>query len=223
MDSEELKTMMETENRASETRMLEKFTDMVSVMNENLLKKIAEQDTKIKSLEEENRRLAWRVNDMEQYDRRANVQINNVPQNGNEDIGKMLCEMGTKIGVPIDFKLDVQAAHRIPSMNPNSKPIVVRFTNRMKRDAFLVAARNKKLTASDLPSVRQPGVFVNTKIYVNDHLSPDNRKLFYEAKKAVREKKLKTVRFRNGKVCVQRDDMSQLQPIHDLEELKPFL
>ncbi|KAL1446144.1 hypothetical protein WDU94_001876 [Cyamophila willieti] len=160
---------------------------------------------------------------MEQYDRRANIQINNVPQNGNEDIGKMLCEMGTKIGVPIDFKVDVQAAHRVPSMNPNSKPIVVRFTNQMKRDTFLAAARTKKLTSSDLPSTKQPGISVNANIFVNDHLSPHNRKIFHEAKKAVREKKLKTVKFRNGKVCIQRDDMSQLQPIRDLDELKPFL
>uniref|UniRef100_A0A8D8Q8G6 Uncharacterized protein n=1 Tax=Cacopsylla melanoneura TaxID=428564 RepID=A0A8D8Q8G6_9HEMI len=164
MSSAEMKVLIESENRASEARMMEKFTDMVRIMNENLLKKLAEQNDKIKSLEEENRRLAWRVNDMEQYDRRANIQINNVPQNGNEDIGKMLCEMGTKIGVPIDFKVDVQAAHRIPSMNPNSKPIVVRFTNRMKRDAFLAAARTKKLTTNDLPTIKQPGVSVNANL-----------------------------------------------------------
>lgn len=99
----------------------------------------------------------------------------------------------------------------------------MKLTNRTKRDAFLKAARSKKLKTSKLQSIKQPGISSNVNIFVNDHLSPDNRKIFNEAKKAVREKKLKLVRFKNGKKCVQRDYMSQLRPVRDLEELKPFI
>ncbi|XP_017303870.1 uncharacterized protein LOC108253775 [Diaphorina citri] len=196
---------------------------MMQEMNSKLLKTIDEQNGKIKKLEEENKSLMWRLNDIEQYSRRSNVQINNIPVVANEDIGELLREMGEKIGVHIDYKMDIQAAHRVPSRNENSKPIIVKFTNRAKRDEFLVAANKKKLKCSQLEATKELLFSANSQIYVNNHLSPDNKKIFYEARKCVRERKLKTVRFRNGKVYVQRDDMSRLTPIRDLDDLKPFL
>lgn len=58
---------------------------------------------------------------MEQYERRTNIQINNLPEIANEDMLKVVSEMGSKIGVPLVMNVDIQAAHRVPSMNPNIK------------------------------------------------------------------------------------------------------
>uniref|UniRef100_A0A8D9B0F7 FP protein C-terminal domain-containing protein n=1 Tax=Cacopsylla melanoneura TaxID=428564 RepID=A0A8D9B0F7_9HEMI len=178
---------------------------------------------KIKKLEDENRTLKWKMNEMEQYSRRSNVQINNIPPVANEDIGKILCEMGKKIGVNLDYNVDIQAAHRVPSQRENSKPIIVKFTNRTKRDEFLVAAKKSKLDCSQMDATKELLFSANSKIFVNEHLSPDNKKLFYEARKCVREKKIKSARTKNGKILVQRDDNSQPMVIRDMLDLTPFL
>lgn len=130
----------------------------------------------------------------------------------------LVCEMAGVIGVPINFAVDIQAAHRIPARGDSAQPIIIKFTNQQLRNRFIAEAKKKKLSCKDLNYTNN----FNTKIYVNDHLSPDNKKLLYEAKNCVRNKSAKSAWSNGGKIYIKRNDNSPPTLIRDLRDLKTF-
>uniref|UniRef100_A0A8D9EYV8 FP protein C-terminal domain-containing protein n=1 Tax=Cacopsylla melanoneura TaxID=428564 RepID=A0A8D9EYV8_9HEMI len=176
---------------------------------ETLKKELEEQRKKVDKLEKCNYELSKNVNDLQQYIRRENVLITNYPQQPNENIERIVCKLGESIGVKIDFKQDIQAAHRNPS-RAAVQPILIRFVNRQIRNKFAQAGREKKLRISE------------NKLYFNDHLTPTNSKLFFEARKLYKTKKIKGAWTSNGTVLVRRDENSQPIKIHHMDDLKPF-
>ncbi|KAL1448407.1 hypothetical protein WDU94_012390 [Cyamophila willieti] len=183
---------------------------------ELLRKQLDEQKQKVAQLEANNIELSKnniemskQVNDLQQYIRRENVLITNYPHSENENIENIVCKLGEKIGVPINFKQDVQAAHRNPSRNA-IQPIIVRFVNRQLRNKFVQTGRTKKLRHGD------------NYVYFNDHLTPMNSKIFFEARSLYKAKKLKGAWTSNGTVMIRRDDLSAPMKILHLNDLKPF-
>lgn len=176
------------------------------------------QESVIRNQEEENRQLKIRVNELEQYFRRSNIQVNNIPAVPDEKVETLVCEMTEVIGVPINFAVDIQAAHRIPARGDSAQPIIIKFTNQQLRNRFIAEAKKKKLSCKDLNYTNN----FNTKIYVNDHLSPDNKKLLYEAKNCVRNKSAKSAWSNGGKIYIKRNDNSPPTLIRDLRDLKTF-
>lgn len=223
VDVSELRAIMKEENVASEDRILKKVGEMLKEEHDKFMKIIETQKQDMEKLQLENQALQRRMNDMEQYSRRNNIQINNIPLLTNENIPNLLCEIGNKIGVTIDYNSDIQAAHRVPSRTENNKPIIVKFSNRQKRTAFIVAAKKYKLKNADLEATKDLLFSSNNKIYFNDHLTLESKKIFNEARKAVKDKKLSAAWTMNGIIYVKRDVNAQRQEIGDLAALKPFL
>lgn len=163
----------------------------------------------VHQLENNNIELTKQVQDLQQYIRRENLTITNYPEHANEKIENIISQIGEKIGVPINFKCDIQAAHRIPS-KAAVKPIVVRFTNRQVRNEFMKAAKNKKVQVRD------------ARVYFNDHLTPTNDKIFYEARKLVKAKQIKAAWTYAGNIYVKRTESSDGVKIQHMNDLKPF-
>lgn len=163
----------------------------------------------VKNLESNNIDLTKQVNELQQYMRRENVLITNYPEEANENVENIVCKLGEKLGVPINFKVDIQAAHRNPS-NSAIKPIIVRFTNRQVRNNFIRASKSKKIKLNNKP------------VYVNDHLTPANSTLFYKSRKLVHDKKIKAAWTSAGKIFVKRSESSEKIRIQHISDLKPF-
>ncbi|KAL1446927.1 hypothetical protein WDU94_013892 [Cyamophila willieti] len=176
---------------------------------EKLRKELEEQRSKVEKLEKSNIDMSKQVNDLQQYIRRENVLITNYPQTPNENIERIVCKLGETVGVKIDFKQDVQAAHRNPS-RAETQPILIRFVNRQIRNEFVQKARAEKLKIKD------------KKLYFNDHLTPTNSKLFFEARKLYKAKKIHGTWTSNGTVVVKREDNSHPIKVHHMKDLKPF-
>lgn len=223
MDAQELRNILKEENFALEERIMTKIQNILTQEHEKFKATLDEQNSTIEQLKNENRDLQKRMMSIEQYSRRSNIQINNIPVIPNENIQDLLCEIGVKIGVQLNYGTDIQAAHRVPSKSENNKPIIVKFSNRDKRTSFIVAAKKAKLTCSQLDMTKNLLFSAGNKIYFNDHLTAESRKIFNEARKAVREKKVQAAWTMNGRIFVKRDDMSQRQEIGDMADLKPFL
>ncbi|KAI5730733.1 hypothetical protein M8J76_016834 [Diaphorina citri] len=103
------------------------------------------------------------------------------------------------------------------------KPIIVKFTNRNLRNSFLVKAKTSKLKCNQLECTKDLLFSSNSKIFVNDHLTPANKKLFFETRKCVKEKKAKSAWTRDGKIFLRRDEMSAPIRISDNQDLQTFL
>ncbi|KAH6942966.1 hypothetical protein HPB50_013013 [Hyalomma asiaticum] len=73
---------------------------------------------------------------------------------------------------------DLDVVHRVTTVKAGTKNLLARFCSREKKMEFVSKARKAKLCLSD---IRLPGA-TNNPVYVNDHLTPENKAHFSQAK-----------------------------------------
>lgn len=157
-----------------------------------------------------------RLRTLEQYSRRSNLEISGIPETANENTFALLQDIGKTIGQGLDNG-DVTAAHRVPSFNKNRSPsLVVQFIYRSQRDAWIASYKKKKvLNAKEVNSI-----FPNDRVYINEHLSPENKQLLAQVKKRSRELNIRYVWTREGKCYVRRNDGQNSFRINKLDDLE---
>lgn len=173
------------------------FVDQVKeVRNEN-----AELSKENQQLKSELQFLSLRFENLDQYSRNRNLQIDGIPQVEEEKMTDIIQVLAGAIGEPINFQTDIQAAHRVPTKRKSGlKPIVIQFSDRKKRDAVLAKGKRKELKSTDFVK-RAP----STAVYVNEHLTQFTKDLLYEAKK-LKDIGFKYVWAKDGKVLARRDE-----------------
>lgn len=137
-----------------------------------------------KALKKENEQLAKRIADSEQYSRVNNIEIKGVPCTQNEDCNAILQKIGDKIGCPVT-PADIDVIHRVPAKK--DKNIIARFCLRTKKADFISKARKARLTTTDLDIPQTPAA----PVFINEHLTPDNKRLFAQALALKKEKNWK--------------------------------
>lgn len=135
------------------------------------------------ALTNQNAALEKRVRELEQYSRKNNVELKGVPCTQGEDCVAILQAVGNKIECPVS-KDDIDIAHRVPSAS-DAKNLIARFTSRAKKAEFISKARKARLQTHDIGfrgAESRP-------IYVNDHLTQENKRLFAKALSLKKEKR----------------------------------
>jgi len=116
--------------------------------------------------------------ELRQYSFRENINISGIPEANDEDVFNYLEKIGEVVRVPIN-RNDVSIMHR--SFKPKTRPgetnarpanIVVRMVRREQRNRFIKACRARKPKLSDIG-----GGNCNANFYVNEHLTPNSKKL----------------------------------------------
>ena len=119
-----------------------------------------------------------KLDEVEQYGRRQNLEIVGVPIQENEDTNALVIEVAKLLEVEV-LPDQISTSHRLP-INPNSKisktsPIIVRFVNRDIRNKLYA---NRKLTRSaNLNKFSEAGT---EKIYLNKNLTEIRKKIILE-------------------------------------------
>lgn len=139
-----------------------------------------------KSLIARNESLERRIRDLEQYSRKNNLEIKGVPFTQGEHCMTILQTIASKIDCLISAT-DVEVVHRVPSAS-DTKHLLVRFHSRALKTDFIGKARKVRLNTSDLGLSKARG----KPVFINDHLTPQNKQLF---SKALQLKKRKKVAF----------------------------
>lgn len=146
--------------------------------------------------------LEQRMTANEQYSRKYNIEIKGVEKEENEDLMKVVCQVGTTLNEPVTPS-DIEICHRVKPREESACPnIVVQFRNRSKREALLQKARKARLSNKDL------GFSTNTPVYVNEQLCPALKKLLGIT---VAKKKACGWKFawtRDGRIFARRDEGS---------------
>lgn len=163
--------------------------------------------------------LRERVRTMEQYSRKDNIEISGLPVTPNEDVTSLVKDIGAAVGVVISEE-DVSAAHRVPSFVRGRTPsLVVKFVRRSARDSILRKYREKKgMTARDVNPA-----FPQQRIFINEHLSPDNKVFLAKIKAKCKEVGYAYAWSRDGKFFVRKSQGENFKKINnpgDLESLK---
>jgi len=155
---------------------------------------------KMKDSEETITLLTTRLNDLDQYGRRVNLEIHGVFLQGSalepEKIEEVVKDLGQKIGLPF-VPEDVHKMHRMQKRSDGKPPaILIQFMSCVKRDAWLLAGKKAKLT--DRPTGR--------KIFFNENLTAYNRALLKDTKMRATAHHYSFVWFQSGKILVKKDE-----------------
>ncbi|KAH9643581.1 hypothetical protein HF086_011362 [Spodoptera exigua] len=169
----------------------------------NLESKVSEfekvQDT-VLSLQSELASAKLELMSHDQRSRLNNVEIKGVPLKKDENLFSIVEAIGRKIKYNCP-KAQINYISRVPIHNSKEKLVIVSFLNRYVKEDFVAAARAEKdLSTSDLGFQGAPH-----RIYVNDHLSVESKKLLNKTKIIAKEKRYEFVWVKHGKIHVRKN------------------
>lgn len=200
-------------------------TDTLDTSNklmEEIKKKLAELQKENQALRENNQSLnkevvtlRERMRNLEQYTRVNNIEISGVPETRGENISDLLSDVGAALGVEVK-ETDVAAAHRVPSYRRDREPaVIVQFTARRIKEQWIAKFRQRKgLTARD---VNQN--FAPQRVYINDHLSPENKQFLAKLKQKGRDLDYKFIWCRDGKFFAKKAEDQPVKKINSYEDM----
>ena len=199
--------------KQEEERNIERFSSLEAQIS-LLLNKQAQQDEKIQELNERikelekgsgNKLLEKRINDLEQEKLRKNVEIINI--DNNTDPLEAVIKLGQELDISIE-KNDIKKAYR----TKNNRKIIVKFKEMSKKIEYIVKNKKKK----NMPSTSSRG---RSKVYINDELTPTNRKILWCAKQKAKECSWRYVWVKEGKIFMRKDEKNRPTLIQFEEEL----
>lgn len=142
----------------------------------------------------------------DQWSRLNNIEIKGVPMKRNENLYELVDKIGTCINYKVS-KNQINYVSRFPSHNNKEKAIVVSFLNRYVKEDFVASARIVKfLSPVDLGLVGEQ----SQRIFVNDHLSPDYKKLLTKTKQVAKDKGYQFTWVKFSKIHVRKNDTSHI-------------
>ena len=174
--------------------------------NKNLKKQIEELTDDREDLCETIYHLENQMTDLNQYSRRENIEIQNIPETVlQKDLEQYVISMLSSIGVSID-SYGLVAVHRLgKSKQPHkSRNVIVRFINR--NNAFISLRSAKKLAGAQNTEYR--------KLFITENLCPTNKNIFNRLYKLKKEKSIDNVWTYEGRIYCKISDRSNEHPIN---------
>lgn len=193
--------------------------ELKTVKNENscLKQSLTSVESRVKQLEEEHVR-------QQQWSRLQNIELVGVPeksQNTQENTAEVAMRLIEHIGVHVKPE-DIEFAHRVQPRRPSSvkkgRAIVVRLKQRAIKDQIVATARKRRsVTAKDIGLGDDAD-----KIFVNEHLTRENKSLLASCKLKARETGFKYVWTKNCRIFIRKNDTSPpmlISSVLDLEKI----
>ncbi|MEW8560817.1 MAG: hypothetical protein AB2541_01895 [Candidatus Thiodiazotropha sp.] len=160
-------------------------------------------DQKLSSLKTENLRLVREneelkervvnlekaVDESEQYSRRNNVRLTNIPEKDNEDTDQIVLKIAEAIGADLTIA-EIDRSHRTGKPGRRHRDIIVKLSTYRVRSKLI---KNKKsLKGSEFDGV-----------YINEDLTKIRGELLYEARRCVRAKIFNGAWSSDGRILVK--------------------
>lgn len=196
--------------------------DASNLLMEDIKSKLSELQKENEGLKAKNEVLGREVADlrermrsMEQYSRVKNIEISGLPVTQGENISDLVADVGAALGVEVQGA-DIAAAHRVPSFRSDREPaLIVQFTSRIIKEQWMAKSRKKKnLTARD---VNQH--FPTKRVFINEHLSPENKKFLTKLKQKGRDLGYTFIWSRDGKFFVRKSEGEPVKRINTYEDM----
>lgn len=162
-------------------------------------------------LRSENSRLLLRLQELEQYQRANNLEVKGVPLE--IDPVEVVKKLGDVVGVPVE-QSEIDICHRVHTSRPNEKNIIIRFVHRTKRDALLAKSKKIRMNTSMLGFADTA-----TPLYVNEHLTRENKQLLGAAIARKRTAGWKYVWSSGGRIFARKNDDTVAIRITTAEDL----
>ncbi|KAJ0169374.1 hypothetical protein K1T71_001502 [Dendrolimus kikuchii] len=186
---------------------LKSFNSKIANVEERLLE-VEKSQNLIDKIQTSQDKLEQESSSAEQWSRMNNVEIKGVPQSSNENLFDIIFKIGSQIQYPLN-KSQINFVTRVPTRENNiPKPIIISFCNRYVKEDFVAAARYT--TKKNPITTGHIGLTGTQKIFVNDHLTIENKSLLSKAKKAAAEMNFQFVWVKHAKIHVRKSDTSHV-------------
>ena len=160
------------------------------------------------------------LDNLAQYGRRDQLEVNGFPQYENENTREIIVSLIKKLDMENIDASHVDVTHRL-STKQNS-PIIIKFTSRTARNIFFDARKVlKNKTIGDFGFEINPNS--KNKIFINESLTPDKKMLFKDVRAECTRKGFKYTWSRNGMIFAKKDEKSTAIKIstgHDIPKIK---
>jgi predicted RNase H-like nuclease (RuvC/YqgF family) len=186
---------------------LEASVQHMSDNYDSILEKLEEKSAKVESLEKNVQELEEvifslhiRQRDSEQYARNRNIEISNIDVTQGENLVQIMDKLASKLQIDHSAE-DIDVLHRVPHRGPSNAPakIIVQFKSRTKRDVWL-QRKQHGILSSDVVANSS-----GRRIFINEHLCPEWKKLLWQAKSMGKPKGYNMVWYKGGKILVKRN------------------
>lgn len=220
---EEIKTFRKEISELQESmNFLSNSVDTANGLMKSMQESVVSLNKETKELRAENKELKAEVEEMrekmralEQYSRRTNVEISGIPQTAGENPIQIVKDVGKVLNIVVE-ESQIAAAHRIPSFKRDRVPsMVVQFQQKATRDVWITKYKEKKtVDAKEVNSA-----FPSQKVFINEHLSPENKVFLAKLKAKSRELGYEYSWCRDGKFFVRKSSGERCRRINNQREL----
>lgn len=159
-------------------------------------------------------KLEQQLKDNDQRSRLNNVEIKGVPVSQTENLFSIIANIGAHIKCVLP-KEQINYIARVPMRNDkNNKTIVVGVHSRYVKDEFVAAAKKCTINSAEL------GLQGTNRVYVNDHLTLDNKILLNKVKMTTKDRGYAFTWVKGCKIFVRKNPASPVIVIKSESDLK---
>lgn len=192
---------------------VETLTTKISDVNQEVQGLLKTKD-EVRVLQQRFDQLESDIREMEQRSRINNIEIKGVPLSQSENLFEIVAKIGSHIGCSIT-KEQINYIARIPMRNDKqNKTILVSVHNRYIKEDFVAAAKKCTTAPADL------GLRGDKRIFVNDHLTVDNKMLLNKAKALAKERGFAYIWVKGCKIFARKSPTSNVLAIKSESDLK---
>ena len=141
-----------------------------------------------------------KIDQLEQYDRRQNLEFEGLAYQKDEDVSQL--DVAEKIGVKLQ-KADISVAHRLPTKPGRDKngpnTVIARFVKREIRNEIYY----KRYLLKDLHDDKHDDS--QKRVYINENLTQKRKRLFRLAKQKIKALQYTFIWTNNGYIFVRKD------------------
>lgn len=175
----EIRSIIKTEIQKQVTALTAQFESRLSEV-ETKSEKIAELENSLSVAERRVSELEYQFGTHQQWLRMNNLEISGVPEMKNESPRDITIKIAAYAGVELKID-DIEFVHRVQPMKAKPgrpKAIIAKLRNRAHKDSIVAGLiKNNGIKTTDI------GIVGNEhKLYVHDHLTPSNKKMFMDLK-----------------------------------------
>lgn len=189
-------------------------------------KKMIEMENRQEKLEKQNEELRKKVKDMEvfiqdiaQEKNAQKLEISGIPQDVDSNVFTEKIFQAAKVDHitnSSEYNVEKLFQPRQPGCGPVVKSLLVTFQSKSKRDLILETLKKAKISLNTRNiSVQDPPL----QVFVNEHLTPYKRRLFYEAKKIKGDKNYQYLWVKNGQILLKKTSESRTMRLTSLDDL----
>lgn len=181
----------------------------------------------LEKVREENKdcicKLEKQVQELQQKYRPSAIEIRNVPAMPNENLNNLLqiaAQLGQKLQTEISSS-NIRDIYRLPGKPGVTRSIFIEFSSVYLKNNFLTAVRNynKERRIEDKLNTEIIGIAGERKpIYVDEHLSPTSKRLFYLAREFAKRNHFNFCWISNGKILLRRNSNTKESHIIKTEQ-----